>query len=260
MSTQTEQQLRDLFAADADRAPEAVSLAAGAVRQVHRRRRRQMTWTAGVAAVVVVGGLVSVVGLGRQPQSLTSCVEGYSTATLAGRSFAFDGTVTALGPARTNRAGAALPLAGVTFHVNDWFTGGSGDSVTVDLTAPTKGRSGNSTDEAVSSYGVGTRLLVSGEPRWGGAPLDNAIAWGCGFTRYYEAQTAAAWAAATSDIQRQPSGASRSSEPSSTGPLRRRRVVTPFRDRAAVLVEFAGRFDPDPTEPAQQAIRPLLVT
>lgn len=221
MRTQTEQQLRDLFAADADRAPEAVSLAAGAVRQVHRRRRRQMTWTAGVAAVVVVGGLVSVVGLGRQPQSppiagpsvsvpsgptgvgalpdsgVASCVEGYSTATLAGRSFAFDGTVTALGPPRTNRAGAALPLAGVTFHVNDWFTGGSGDSVTVDLTAPTKARSGSSTDEAVPSYGVGTRLLVSGEPRWGGAPLDNAIAWGCGFTRYYDAQTAAAWAGAT---------------------------------------------------------------
>jgi hypothetical protein len=28
----------------------------------------------------------------------------------------------------------------------------------------------------------GQRLLVSGEPRWGGEPLDDAIAWECGFT------------------------------------------------------------------------------
>jgi len=37
--------------------------------------------------------------------------------------------------------------------------------------------------ETVPSYGVGSRLLVSGEPRWGGGALTNAIAWGCGFTQ-----------------------------------------------------------------------------
>lgn len=52
-------------------------------------------------------------------------------------------------------------------------------------------------DSAVTAYGVGTRLLVSGGPRWGGPPLRDAIAWGCGFTRYYDPQTAADWAAAT---------------------------------------------------------------
>lgn len=46
------------------------------------------------------------------------------------------------------------------------------------------------------SYGLGTRLLVSGEPRWGGGALTDAMAWGCGFTRYYDKATADNWRAA----------------------------------------------------------------
>ena len=42
-------------------------------------------------------------------------------------------------------------------------------------------------------YDIGSRLLVSGEPRWEGSPLDAPIAWGCGFARYYDPQTAAVW-------------------------------------------------------------------
>jgi hypothetical protein len=38
--------------------------------------------------------------------------------------------------------------------------------------------------ESPPSYSVGTRLLVSRE---------DAIAWGCGFTRYVDEETAAAW-------------------------------------------------------------------
>ncbi len=49
------------------------------------------------------------------------------------------------------------------------------------------------------AYEVGKPLLVSGEPRWGGAPLKDAIAWSCGgFTRYYEPSVAAEWRTATS--------------------------------------------------------------
>ena len=118
-------------------------------------------------------------------------METYSPGAVAGRSFAFDGTVTAIGPARSNRSGAPLPLAAVTFRVNEWFLGGTGDAVTIDLEAPA-----NASSDPLPAYGVGTRLLVSGEPRWGGAPLDAAIAWGCGFTRYYDPQTAAAWSVA----------------------------------------------------------------
>jgi len=64
--------------------------------------------------------------------------------------------------------------------------------VTLDMTPPQPDR-GQAVLESALSYGVGTRLLVSGEPRWGGAPLTDAIAWGCGFTRYYDPATADAW-------------------------------------------------------------------
>jgi hypothetical protein len=46
---------------------------------------------------------------------------------------------------------------------------------------------------------MGSRLLVSGEPRWGGTPLEDPIAWGCGFTRYYDSGTAKSWKQALSE-------------------------------------------------------------
>lgn len=228
MTNPTEQQLRDLFAADATAAPEAVDLTDGALRKVRHRRRVQLASAAAVVAIALGGGVLATTSLGgrssdlpiaaQSPSSAASrssadasagptrqgpvpadgsadCVEVYSPAALAKRAFAFDGTVTAIGPARSNRPGAELPLVGVTFHVNQWFRGGSGEDVTVDWYPPHQGNS--NTDPSLATYGVGSRLLVSGEPRWGGASLDAAIAWTCGFTRYFDAQTAAAWAAVT---------------------------------------------------------------
>jgi len=227
MNTRTEQQLRKLFAADAATAPQDVDLTAGALRKVrHRRRVRTAGVTGLVAAVVVIGAVVATgvpgpdtqrppaaasphpagqaalpgagsssapTGEGALRGSTTaSCVDTDSPAAVAGRSFAFDGTAVAIGPGLSNRSGPPLPLAGVTFQVNKWFRGGTGGTVTVDMQAPASVSS-----DPLPAYGVGTRLLVSGEPRWGGAPLDAAIAWGCGFTRYYDPQTAAEWAAAT---------------------------------------------------------------
>ena len=124
-----------------------------------------------------------------------SCVEGYDVTTIGHRAFAFDGTVTAIGPGRTDRAGSgALDTVAVTFAVHEWFTGGADGTVTVDLMAPDAGP----VDGDVPAYEEGTRLLVSGEPRWGGAPLDDAIAWSCGgFTRYYEPAVAEEWRAGT---------------------------------------------------------------
>ena len=82
----------------------------------------------------------------------------------------------------------------MTFAVNEWFKGGPGSTVTVDLFAPTSSMAG--TDTPV--FEAGTRLLVSGEPRWGGAALDDAIAWSCGgFTSYYESAVADQWRQAT---------------------------------------------------------------
>lgn len=118
-----------------------------------------------------------------------SCVENYSPGAVAGRSFAFDGTVLEIGPSVSNRGdGADLAVPGVTFEVHEWFAGGGGETVTVDLQAPTAAPAGHG-----GAYGIGSRLLVSGEPRWGGAPLDAPIAWLCGFSRYHDTGTATAW-------------------------------------------------------------------
>jgi hypothetical protein len=121
-----------------------------------------------------------------------SCAFTYSARTLAERAFAFDGTVTSIGPARTNRGGAESGYVSVTFTVHEWFRGGSGPTVSVDMNPPTE-LTGTVVDEWGPSYGVGTRLLVSGMPRWGGAPLDDAVAWTCGFTRYYDEADASTW-------------------------------------------------------------------
>jgi hypothetical protein len=124
---------------------------------------------------------------------LKSCVEAYQPATVAHRAFAFDGVVVDIGPAHSNRSGLGyLDLAGVTFAVGEWFFGGTGPTVTIDMDPPLAGAQYGPA-EFFHSYGIGSRLLVSGEPRWGGSPLNAPIAWSCGFTRYYDQQTAQSW-------------------------------------------------------------------
>jgi hypothetical protein len=111
-----------------------------------------------------------------------SCVESYTPTAVADRAFAFEGVVIDIGQSVSDRGdGGDLSLPGVTFQVNQWFEGGDGSIFTVDLQAPE------------GSYGIGSRLLVSGESRWGEPDLTDAIAWGCGFTRYYDAETAQSW-------------------------------------------------------------------
>ncbi|HCT81568.1 MAG TPA: hypothetical protein DGG94_07050 [Micromonosporaceae bacterium] len=122
-----------------------------------------------------------------------SCVEEYSPSAVAKRAFAFDGVVVDFGPAGSNRPDRGhLELAGVTFAVGEWFSGGGTSMITLDMAPPVEGAQG--LPEGVPSYAVGSRLLVSGEPRWGGgSPLKDAIAFGCAFTRYYDSATAESW-------------------------------------------------------------------
>jgi hypothetical protein len=122
-----------------------------------------------------------------------SCVETYSSGALAGRAFAFDGTVTNIGTVEN------LLYVEVTFEVNEWFKGDGPPEVIVEMFPPAGAAS--ATTSAVTSagsadYAVGSRLLVAGEPRWGGAPLEDPIAWYCGFTRTYDDTTASDWRAA----------------------------------------------------------------
>lgn len=121
-----------------------------------------------------------------------SCVESYTPKALTGRAFAFDGVVVEIGASVSDLGDDGdLGLPGVTFKVRKWFSGGRTDTVTVDMQLPTAGSDSDSSPG--DAYNIGSRLLVSGEARWGGAPLDAPIAWGCGFSRYYDPQTATAW-------------------------------------------------------------------
>ena len=113
------------------------------------------------------------------------CVEAATDENLAARSFAFDGVVTQvadevdLNMPDDDVAGQLVPRA--TFAVTTWYRGGGPEHVAVWMQR---------------DVSVGERLLVSGEPRWGGAPLDDAIAWECGFTEAHSEERAAAWASA----------------------------------------------------------------
>ena len=132
-----------------------------------------------------------------QDGGTASCVMEYSPANMVGLAFAFDGTVTSIGPGHSDRPGkGSLGMVGVTFTVNEWFIGGSGTTVTVDMPAPDARDGGGMNEAPPAAYDVGTRLLVSGQHRWGEATMADAIAWGCGFTRYYDRATADGWRAA----------------------------------------------------------------
>ena len=101
-------------------------------------------------------------------RGIVACSETYSVESARSADFAFDGTVTAIGEGN------------VTFEVHEWFVGDGPQSFTVSMWAPTR----TTMSESSPSYFVGTRLLVSG---------DDGMATPCGFTRYYDQETAAAW-------------------------------------------------------------------
>lgn len=223
MTEQLAHELRRLFAEDAERAPAAVALAEEARRRVRQRRRPRHIIGAGalVAASVVVVAVVAAGVLadgqpsrsplaspsssgvatpsttteervGALPGPAGAACANYSpdaVARFAGRSF--DGTVVAVGPARrSERSDRHSHWITITLDVHEWFHGGSGKTATVDIPV------GGSIDPGPPPFEVGTRLLVSGgQP---GSAAQRVVAWGCGFTRYYDTETADSWRAATS--------------------------------------------------------------
>ncbi len=120
------------------------------------------------------------------------CVEDYNLKNLTGRDFAFDGTVVAVRSAvdaRNDDGDVVYPDA--TFKVNEWYRGGTGPTVTISMQTP--GDVGDVRGREGSGYGIGSRLLISGEPLHGGKPLERPVAWSCGFSRYYDTDSAGAW-------------------------------------------------------------------
>lgn len=117
-----------------------------------------------------------------------SCVDEYSPQTLGQRAFAFDGTVLSVGGSATTteQPGLYVPVA---FHVNRWYRGGHDTKITVAMFPPSVATSAGN-----AAYGIGSRLLVSGESRTGAAdPLTDPISWACGFTRWYTDADARKW-------------------------------------------------------------------
>lgn len=111
-----------------------------------------------------------------------SCVEAYTLSTLANRAFAFDGTVAEIGTTEE------LLYIVVVFEVHEWFWPDGPDRVDVLIMPP-----GSISSEGGPDYAEGTRLLITGKPRWGGDPLDDPLAWYCGFSRTHDAETATSW-------------------------------------------------------------------
>lgn len=148
-----------------------------------RPRRLRPAGIAALAGAAVVGAVAlafafrggAAIPSGQPGSSIGTgsamCVEQYSPATLANRTFAFDGTVSDVEGDR------------VTFTVNDAYRGADDPQVTLD--AP--GMTGTSiTSAGGPSLQIGERYLVAG---------DDHFVWACGFTQPYDAAVADEWAA-----------------------------------------------------------------
>lgn len=116
--------------------------------------------------------------------TMGSCVEQFSAETLASRSWAFDGTITEVVRPIDPHSGAPEDiLTSVTFRVDHWYKGGSGDTVTV----KTYNTPGSQTSNGDPDPSIGARILASGE--------DDYI-WGCGFSKPFNDENASVFAQA----------------------------------------------------------------
>ncbi len=179
-------------------------IATGRRRISHRKPWLLAAVAAGVTTLVLGTG-VAVLQVADQPGNVAvapepaartgevpfgetaSCARRYtSQAAVARGRFAFDGTVTDIG-----RTEDDLGYTAVTFEVHEWFRGSAGPTVTIGMPLP------SGTTRGLEEHGLpiapGTRLLVSGMSLQGGGSMDDAVAWSCGFTRYYDRDTASQW-------------------------------------------------------------------
>ncbi|GLY03091.1 hypothetical protein [Actinoplanes sp. NBRC 101535] len=187
MTDPVEESLRATLHRQADDAPHLTDDVFRIPQRVHRQRLR--TAAAGLALAVLAGTGATVYALqppppaGHQQGPLPGGGQDCDVAEpedVAGRGFAFDGTVTGIDGDTTGS------IVSVSFTVHEWFRGDTGTATTVQMAAPVVFP--ELASEAGPSYTVGTRLLVSG---------DLPMARGCGNTRYYDPATAAIWRTAT---------------------------------------------------------------
>ena len=167
------------------------------------------------ALVLVLGGgmvLASAMGLfggttpGNDPGLLASdqtgpgmsamCIEVYSPETIVHRTFAFDGTVRniEIKDVPGGELDGGFQEYWVTFDVHRWYAGGEGDEASVWMNSRWIVESDTIGPEN-EPFGLGSRLLVSGEPRDGAT--GDPLAWtACGFTKVHTPELADEWAGA----------------------------------------------------------------
>jgi hypothetical protein len=113
--------------------------------------------------------------------------------------FAFDGTVKSIEIRDVpNEFEPGYQEYFVTFDVNEWYRGGEGDEVSVWFSSLWLAESDMiiEADDA-ELVRTGTRLLVSGGSRTGGAALEDPVAGTmCGNTKFYSSETAGEWSEA----------------------------------------------------------------
>jgi hypothetical protein len=204
MAEHIEQRVAEIFQEDAGRAPALDAGVPDKVVSILRRRRARRGLAAGLAvAALAIGAPIAhsmmrdepappttAARSGALPDSgMADCAPPESLAAVAAQSMSFDGTVTTIAE-DAQTADPSARNATVTFKVNEWFRGGSGATATAIMSAPLPANL--IVSEAGPAYTVGTRLLVSGQAI-GGPGNGRLQAWGCGYTRYYDEQTATAW-------------------------------------------------------------------
>lgn len=116
--------------------------------------------------------------------SAASCVEQYSPETLKNRELALDGVVTKVtsgtAPAQSDEE-IFTDDSSVTFRVNKWFKGGSGEEVTLKSTIALSPVISSTQGPSIE---VGKRYLVSG---------DGGFMWSCGFSTDFSEAAEAQW-------------------------------------------------------------------
>lgn len=154
----------------------------------HRSPRRTVAAASLLAASLAAAAVLGIVLVDRNAPGITpkpvsdaswlvgetvgSCVEQYSPQTLPNREWAFEGVIAAVespvdSPAEPTSEEAGMGTTTVTFDVERWFWGGTGDTVSLRTYAAP-----SSAGEVEGS--VGAHLLASG---------DAEFLWGCGFTQ-----------------------------------------------------------------------------
>lgn len=143
--------------------------------------RRRLTFAvSGAAVIVLIAGALAVFGGGNPSEDVfvaggepiagaAMCAEFYDLGTLEDRDIAFDGTLKSVSRDK------------VTFTVHNWYTGGSGDSVTLQA----EGLIPGTITSLGASLAVDQRYLVSGS---------GGNVWACGFTMTYDTGIAEDWA------------------------------------------------------------------